>query len=199
MSGLVEALEEFQKQRTGAGLIVAEVLAVNNEEWTIDVKDGDDNEYLDVRLNATPSKTGMLIVPKVGSSVIVLNVGKSEHDYLMIHAGEIAQVIFHAEEKTEVLIDDAVIRLGTESPEKAVIGEELNKNLNNLLSELDKFLGAFRTFVTNQAAVTANPPFTPMSPNYAALLPQITPIKAALTGVKNQLNQHLSETVKISK
>lgn len=198
MDDLTKALDEFVNQRKGEGLVVATVTAVDLEQCFIDCKDGDDNEYLDVRLNATPEKTGLIVVPKVGASVIILGLG-NEQEYLMIHAGEIEKVVFHVQNSTEVEIDDSIIRLGSNEVEKAVLGESLNSNLNDLFGQLDKLLTNLQNFSTTQTAATASGPTAPLNAGFTTLTPQIAAVKGQLNTIKTALNDHLSGVVKLGK
>lgn len=197
MADFAEALEEFVRQRKSEGLVVATVTAVDLDSCLMDCVDGDEVEYLDVRLNATPQKTGLIPIPKVGASVIILGLG-NEQEYLMIHAGEIQKVIFHVEETTEVEIDDSIIRLGTNEVEKAVLGESLNSNLEDLFSKLNQWLTNLQTFATTQSAASTGP-LTPLNAGFTTLGQQMTTLKADLNSIKTQFNEHLSDVVKLGK
>lgn len=197
MEYFIESFNEFVNQRKGDGLIVAQVTTIDRENFLFDCKDADGNEYLDVRINATPLQTGVLIVPNKGASVIIYDLGMKGQEYVMMQAGEIEQVIFNADNFTEVVIDQSQVRLGNNNIEKAVLGESLNTNLNNLMDKLDELLNALQTFSTSQTGVTASGPLAPLNPAYSILTPKIVTVKAALNTIKTQFNDHLSDVVKI--
>lgn len=197
MEDLTKSLEEFVKQRKGDGLIVVEVIEVDLQEMEMDAVDGDDNEYLGIRLNATPKQTGVLAIPKIGSTAIVVDLRHSGQEYVMIHAGEVEKVIFHVAQKSEIEVSMEEIRLGMQNVEAAVQGEKLNTNLSKLIDELDRLAKLLTSFATTQAGVTASPPLTPLAAGYTRLGANLPRINASLSSIKTQLEQHLSSTVKV--
>lgn len=199
MDDLTKALNEFVKQRKDAGLVVCEVTAIDSENHFIDCTDGDDNEYLDVRLNATPGQTGLIQVPKIGSSVFIKAIGESENEYIVIHAGEIDRVIVHVEGLTEIEVSADTVRLGDNQNEQAVIGDKLNTNLTKLITQLELLVTAIEVFSAAQAAVSASGPTLPLLPGYTALTAALPAIKGQLIPLKTQLNLHLSKIVTIAK
>jgi len=194
---LLDSLEEFVRQRKGEGVIVCTVIAVDTSEMLMTCEDGDSNEYVEVRLNATPGKTGVIAVPAVGASVLISDLGDLGQDYIMIHAGEIDQVYLYVDESTEVYVDDEQIRLGTGKVEPAVIGETLNGNLEALIDHLDTLVTALETFSTTQAGVSSGA-LAPLAAGYTTLTPQLAAVKSNLTAVNGQLDTHLSEIVKVA-
>ena len=132
---VLKGFEELVRQRRSEGLIAATVKAVNQDELTIDCTDGQDNEYLDVRLNATTGQTGFIAVPQLGASVIIFELGMKGQEYLMIHAGEVEKIIFNAGDQTEVLIDQGQVRLHLASLTDGIIPRARPRRLRFALAK----------------------------------------------------------------
>ncbi|RMF03584.1 MAG: hypothetical protein D6772_01935 [Bacteroidetes bacterium] len=194
---LAEALAEFVRQRAGEGILVGKVTAVKTDDFLIDCVDGDGNEYLDVRLNATPGLSGLLLVPPVGASVLISDLGQQAQDYVMIQASEVAEVYIYVDAQTRIFVDDTVIELGGGKLEPAVLGDRLNTNLGELIDKLDDLLTALNTFCTSQNAAAVGT-LAPLAPAYAALSSSVASIKTQLATVDGDLPNHLSATVKVS-
>lgn len=73
------SLAEFVRQNTGSVLVVAEVISVDKANAVCDVSPIDNKElvWYDVRLQVLPD-SGLLLLPKVGSFVIVGTLGLSQ-------------------------------------------------------------------------------------------------------------------------
>jgi hypothetical protein len=196
MKELATALQEFVKQRKGGGLIFARVIAKNG--FLIDCEDGAGNQYLDVRIHAAPVRQGQIAIPHVGARVIITDLTDSGQEYVAVLFGQLERWILNVASKTEVEVDDEVIRLGGGKVEPAVLGDSLNVNLDDLLSHLNTLIVALETFTSAQIGVTASGPLLPLNPAYTALAPSLAAVKLSLTAVQTALDNHLSDVVKIT-
>lgn len=161
---LQEALHRFVKDRQVLSTFPAQVKAVNETDYTCDVVDSDELEIYDVRLRATVDgvETGAILVPKVGSWVIVANVGNSEGEYVVIASSELTKV---------------VLQVGTANMEIAADGIQIERNAQNLKEVLNILLDAIKAITVTCA-----------SPG----MPSTIPVNfAAFDAVKTQINQIL--------
>lgn len=193
---LEEALREYINQNTGDGLVVGTVLHVT-DAYTFDVEDADGNTYLDVRMNAKPGPAGLIVTPRVGSTVFIMDLGNLGQEYVLIHASEVDEVQVIVEPATEIFIDDENIRLGGGKVEPAVLGNSLNGNLGDLIERLANLITALDTFCTTQGAA-ATGTLAPLAPAYTALKSSLTSIQSALNTVENSLDNHISDTVTLA-
>jgi hypothetical protein len=195
---LEDALRELVKQNAGKGVIVAKVLYVS-EEYTFDCEDADGNTYLDVRLNALPGYNGVIITPKVDSTVFITDLGDQDQEHFLVAAGEIESVEIVVEPETAVTINDTEILLGPgPKQEPATLGDTLNSNLTSILTQLESLIGALEVYASAQAAA-ATGTLAPLAAGYSTLNAQLPVIKNQLSGIKNNaLGNHLSETVRIA-
>lgn len=191
-----DAMREFVKQNTGDGLIVATVLHVT-DDYTFDCEDLDGNEYLDVRMNAVPANQGLIVTPFVESTVLIMDLGNLGQEYVLVQASEIAKVQIVVDESTEVLVDNQSIQLGINGAEPAVLGEELNTNLQNLLDELSNMITHLDTFCTTQGAA-ATGTLAPLAAGYTTLKASLATVQTAVNALENDLPNHNSATVSIA-
>lgn len=91
---IIEGLNEFVGKRAKAIIIPAKVTAVNESEAKIDVKTLDEDEIFDIRLKAVVngSESGFLIIPAVGSDVLIARIGKSSNSWTVINYSEITRI-----------------------------------------------------------------------------------------------------------
>lgn len=95
--------------KTDTGSFLATVTVVNTE--TIDVMAGDGTEYFDVQLKAAiNAKGGMIILPVVGSTVLVNSIERSSRLYVAMFS-EIDKVIFNNGESGMVRIEKLTEKL----------------------------------------------------------------------------------------
>lgn len=182
MTDLQLALAEFVRQRIGVGLLPVVVTSVDEDRYLFDGVDGDDNKYLDIRMNATSGQSGVLQVPAVGSSVLVTDLGNQAQEWVMVTAGDPAMIMLIS---------------GLANPEPAVKGETLNETLAELCSQLRQLNEQLAQFArTNQAASVGV--LTPLAPAYSALNAALLGIQNGLQQVQNRLPNHLSQNVTLS-
>lgn len=197
MDELENALSEFVNQRRGKGMIPVKVAAVDTVEMTFDGIDGDGNEYPEVRLNAITGGDGVLVVPRVGSTAMIVDLGNREQDYVMLQAGQVDQIHLNVDELTTIYITDDQIDLGTNNLQPAVLGTGLNENLQTLIDQLDSLLTHLQTFTASQGAAAAGV-LAPLAPAYTALAAQLPPIRTQLVTLGQQLDGHLSDHVNLT-
>lgn len=182
MSEVATALEEMIVRKRGRGLVPVSVVSIDEGAFVFDAKDGAGNEYLDVRMNATTGLSGIVALPKPGSSVIITDLGNQEQAWVMVAAGTL--------EKVYLVGDGAQVQ-------GAVKGEDLNANLTQLLNALDSLINALTAFSTSNGAASAGV-LTPLAPAYSALNAALPSVASSLSTVRNQLSDHLSETISLT-
>jgi hypothetical protein len=192
-----DALEEFVRQRKGKGLVVAQVTSTDTVNMTFDCVDAEGNEYLDVRTNAIPGKAGVWVVPSPEATVMICDLGNLEQDYVLIQAGGVDGFYVFVSEGTEVYVNDQEIRLGSGDVEPAVLGNELNSTLFDLIQELVDGAGFIRSFATTQAAASQGT-LAPLAPGFSQLAADMAVLRSRLSNVQANLANHLSDVVKIA-
>lgn len=153
------------------------VTAVDEKEFTCTVKRDDAVDYFDVRLRALvkPELKGFAFIPKVGSTVLVCRIGKSnetfvcqftEVDKLILTSGDISlicdldkievlkgdkmSVLIDAESIT-MKVDQATIKAGT-------AGLTLTKGSSGLKKTLDDLLIAIQALTVTTGVGPSGPP-----------------------------------------
>ncbi|MEY4902838.1 MAG: hypothetical protein RLZZ292_653 [Bacteroidota bacterium] len=125
---LHNALGTWFNQRATVTLIPAFVTSVSEEGGKMDVKDLDDNEIFDIRLRAATggAGSGVFILPKVGSAVVIGCLGNSPNDYVVLQYTEVTKVKFKVN-TTEFSLEDTGIdfKRGTEGL-KSILGDLLD-------------------------------------------------------------------------
>lgn len=76
--------------------------------------------------------------------------------------------------------------------EPMILGNKLNTNLNNLISNIQKLITVLDTFALSEAAASAASPLTPMSVGFSTLSSNLVPITADLTTLSIDLINQLS-------
>lgn len=198
MNELAKAFREFVNQETGNGLLVAQVTSVNEDDYVFDCEDLEGVQLFDVRMNATPGETGLLCVPQIGATVLILDLSGMGQDYVMIHAGTVSKVIVAASGPTRTIFGDKNIELGQYQQDKAVLGEAMNANLDNLLIQLNALVTALEIMGVTQLAA-AQGPLAAFAPGFAALAAPLANVKGQLSIINQQFVNHISETVKIAR
>lgn len=185
--------------------VKAVVVAVDTDANTCDVQPLDDDapKILDVRLKAVIDDTafGFLVYPKVGSHVVVASLESGE-SYYVAQFGEIEKLHVNMK-KFEMLVIDGKctitsdnVNLGGDGGEPVVKGDELNDNLNSLLSALNELNKSLSIFATTQLGASAAPTLVPLSAGYTALQTALVPIGASISKTIAALQNHLSAKVK---
>lgn len=130
---------------------VCEVLEVNTQEITVDVKPIDGTaEIFDVRLQAESETGGLVIFPKVGSMVLVVFLNKNNAS--VVNTSEITKYELKIE-NSELLIDKDAFLVKIENVEFQIDQEGFllkkeNETLKKLMSDLIKAIKLMK-FTTN--------------------------------------------------
>lgn len=199
MNSVEQALNEFVRRRRGAGLIVATVLAVHRDSFLFDCEDADGSPYLDVRINATTGKSGLLVVPAVNSTVIITDLGNQGSDWVLASAGTISDVYLVVNDQVTAHLSDRTLQLGGGARvENAVLGQGLNTLLTTLLAHLQSLTTGLTAFATANQTASAGA-LAPLAPAYAALLATLNQVAPQLAQLTGQLPDHLSTTVTLTK
>lgn len=182
MDAVAMALSEFVRLRMGDGVIPVTVISVDLENYVFDAQDGVGNDYQDVRMNATPGKSGLIVVPEVGSSAFIQDLGNQGKQWAMIAAGTVAGMLLIAARTPE---------------QSAVLGEELNRNLSSLLNSLTALTNALSVFAQSNGVAAAGA-LAPLAPAYTALNAALPQLLTDVGSVQGNLSAHLSQTVKLT-
>jgi hypothetical protein len=160
----LKALKRFVNDQHTVTVLAASVVSVDEDALTCDVSDGEDTELYDVRLRAAidGSDQGPVMIPAVGSPVLIGNIGNSPNSYFVISYTAVSKVAF---------------LIGTSKIEMAADGIAIERNAQSLKDALNSLLDAIKTIT-----VTCASPGTPST----------VPINvAAFDAVKTQINQIL--------
>lgn len=92
---LKNALDEFINRRTTVTVMPATVTSVDENGRTCEVEDMDGNEIFEVRLRAAidGSNQGFVVIPTVGSTVLIGNIGNSPNAWFVVEVSEVTKVI----------------------------------------------------------------------------------------------------------
>jgi len=151
---MMDISEEFQRaltemvkyQSSGPGILPATVKTVNDALGTCDVEI-DGLTIYDVRLRASVNGelSNFLVLPAIGSSVLVANVGNSATEFAVVSYSEVTSLEFVTGD-TKVIADAAGIHL-----------ERAGKNLGNVLSALISQIQAITVPVTSAPGTSGVP------------------------------------------
>ncbi len=147
-------------------------------------------ELEDVRLTAVNnSETKSVIIPAVGSDVLIGFVGGSDTDAVVLAYSQIDEMIINSDK----------ITLGNEqTAEKTLKGESLKNMLNNMIIHLQTMNALLLAFGNAQATAIANAAvLAPLAPAYAALVSGLTGETAKLTKMITDLVNSITDKVKI--
>lgn len=161
---VVQAFKRLIQDQHTATVLTATVTSVDEHALTCDVSDGDETELFNVRLRAAidGSEQGPVVIPAVGSAVLVGNIGNSPNGYFVMSYTDVSKVVF--------LVD-------TTRFEMTNAGVLIERNNQTLRAALDALVDAIKTIT-----VTCASPGTPSS----------VPVNlAAFDAVKTQIAQIL--------
>lgn len=158
----------------------ATVNAVDEGELTCTVESPDGLELYDVRLRATldGDNTGIVVLPKVGSSVIVGSLGSGDNDHYVAMWSEVDKVVCLIDGASwTVEADGLVVQKGATKLEVGADGVNIERGGVGLKAALDALIEQIKLLT-----VTCGAPGSPSSPpiNVAA-------IQAAQTQIDNIL------------
>ena len=150
---LQEALHRFISNRQTITVFPATVTAVNESARTCDVTDGEDLELYDVRLRAAidSNTKGFVAIPKVGSAVLVGNIGNSPNAYFVVMFSEVTKVFIQVD-NTRLQVDGTGTLIQREEQTLKIV-------LNSLIDQIK--------LITVTCAAPGSPSTVPL--NVAAL------------------------------
>jgi hypothetical protein len=151
---LQEALHRFVKDRTQAGAFPAHVKAVNSTALTCDVEGPDSLEVFDVRLRAAldGDDRGIIMLPKVGSSVLVAPLGNTDHYVAMWSEVDSVAVAVGMDTDWSVDTDGVFLSKSGTKVEVAAGGVKIERGGISLKSALDELIEAVKTITVTCAA-----------------------------------------------
>lgn len=182
MSQIKDAIERISRTREEIYSLACEVLSVDTDERTCDVRPlNGQADLFACRLQSSMGLVeGFLQVPKVGSTVVVTFLGRN-HGYVAL-CSELEEVQIYCP-----------VSLGGPAGEKAVKGETLNDNLGELNDNLGQLVTDLTTFATTQAAASIGT-LAPLAAGYGTLLTALATLQATVASWEAKLSQHLSNT-----
>lgn len=106
---LRKELKAFMKPLVS--IFPAEVVSVNLDEYSIDVKPIEGAEILDVRLKAgiDEVKEGMVEIPKVGSFVLIALIGNDKNTAVVLKTSEVEETLINGGEKGGIPINSIIL------------------------------------------------------------------------------------------
>lgn len=125
--------------------VIAKVINVDKGNYTCDVKPVDDSpEFHDVRLQAIIDENdqGIVLIPKIGSSVLVSIIENNEDQNYISQYSEIQEFIYKIEE-LEFSGNTEGVRVNNKGENLKTVLNDLIKNINDqnlLLQEVNKKL-----------------------------------------------------------
>lgn len=164
---LQQALNEFVFRRQTIAVFPAQVKSVNETDLTCDVEDSE-LEIYDVRLRATVdgADDGFVLLPAVGSWVLVGNIGNSPGEYAVILASEITKAAFKVGQSTWLIDEDTVTaQRGFTAVKVESDGVRIERNSVSLKTAIDSLIDQIKLITVTCAAPGA--PSTPPL-NFAA-------------------------------
>lgn len=142
---LRKSLKEFNKPETQ--VFTATVTKINEAKKTVDVVDVDGLDFFDVRLSAAEDDTkSVLLIPKVGSSVLVAMIGNTVNALFVAMTNEV--------EKITGEIDDTKFKIDRSGYQVIKGSQNLKVVLNDLIDEVNKIIVVNGTSI-NVAAMNA--------------------------------------------
>jgi hypothetical protein len=148
---LRKALKKFlQKDER---VFTATVIAVNEDECSLDVQTAEGAELYDVKLKALRNvKKGVMIIPATESTVQVCRTG--EQEYLMIAADDVAKVLW--------MFEGSVLSLDSEGFQLKKDNDELKDIIRLIIEAVQETMvlyGKNPNFLKLQQALTKNQNF----------------------------------------
>lgn len=135
MSELAQSLQSLTKTSDEVYAKVCEVLEIDQDEKTVNVKPVDDTaEIYNVRLQAESETGGLVLFPKVGSMVLVVFVNKN--NAAVVNTSEI--------EKLSLVIESCTFQVDN----SGFLLQKQNETLKKLMADLLKAIKALK-FNTN--------------------------------------------------
>ena len=128
---LNKSLQEFGKK--DAQVFTATVTKINEDEKTVDVEDVDGLAFFDVRLAAAEdAKKSVLIIPKVGSTVLVAMIGNDMNALFVAMTNEVEKITGEIE-STKFKADASGYQITRDN-------ESLKTVLNDWIIEVSKII-----------------------------------------------------------
>jgi hypothetical protein len=173
---LQQALGRFVNDRLPTGTFPAQVTSVNVAEMTCDVQGLDGLDVFDVRLRAVLDGVdkGLLVRPKVGSSVLVATLGNTDHYVAMWSEVDVVEVVIGPSATWAVSADGIFSERAGTKVEVLAGGVKIERGGVTLKSALDDLIEAVKTITVTCAAPGA-PSTVPL--NIAAI--QVAQLKIA--------------------
>lgn len=165
---LQKALHEFVWSRQTVTVFPAKVKSVNESDLTCDVEGTDDLELYDVRLRATldGNDDGFVLIPALGSWVLVANIGNSQGDYALLATSETTQAAFKIGQSTWLIDGDTITaQRGLTAVKVESDGVRIERNSVSLKTAIDALIDQIKLITVTCAAPGA--PSTPPL-NFAA-------------------------------
>lgn len=146
---MVQALKRLVQDQYTATVLTATVTAVDEEALTCDVSDGDETELFNVRLRAAidGSEQGPVMIPEVGSAVLIGNIGNSPNGYFIMSFTAVSKVLY--------LVDTTRFEMTT-------TGVLIERNNQTLRAVLDALVDTIK-LITVTCAAPGTPSTVPIN------------------------------------
>lgn len=159
---LKNAMHRFVQNRQTVTVFPAQVRSVNESDLTCDVEGPDELELYDVRLRATVdgNDDGFVLVPDIGSWVLVANIGNSQGDYSVLATSETTKAAFKIGQSTWLIDSDTITaQRGQTAVKVENDGISIERNAQSLKAALDALIEQIKVITVTCAA-----PGAPSSP-----------------------------------
>lgn len=174
-----QALNEFVFKRQTISIFPALIKSVNESDLTCDVEDSNELELFDVRLRATIDGTddGFVLIPAVGSWVLIGNIGNSPGEYAVIASSEISHAACKIGQSTWLIDPNTITaQRGLTAIKVESDGVMIERNSVSLKTAIDSLIDQIK-LITVTCAAPGSPSTPPI--NLAAF----DAIKAQIDGI----------------
>lgn len=132
----------------------------------------------------TGVQEGWVMIPRNGSYVLGIMTSKNTAS------------VFSTQDVEKALLYADRVHIGGPEGSAAVLGEQLNENLEQLINAVKDIATELAQLATVQAAASVGP-LAALAPGFSALLESATTLSVQLEALKPGLNDHISQKVTV--
>jgi len=162
---LQSALNLFVANRQTVTVFPAQVKSVNESDLTCDVESSDELEIFDVRLRATVdgNDDGFVLIPTVGSWVLLGNIGNSQGEYAVLATSETTKAAFKVGQSTWFIDADKIAaQRGQTAVKVESDGVRIERNSVSLKTAIDSLIDQIK-LITVTCAAPGSPSTPPLN------------------------------------
>ncbi len=143
------ALSTFIGRKQTVTVFPAKVTSVDEAKLTCDAVDSEDIEHFDIRLRATVdgSDEGFVLIPEVGSWVLLANIGNSASEFAVIGTSAVTKVMCKVGQTVVGIENDGVL---------------IERNAQSLKAMLDALIDQIK-LITVTCAAPGSPSTPPLN------------------------------------